>query len=294
MKRIAKILAFALVLIFLGTAVFAEGQGEKKVANLVYVNWAEGVAYTHLAKNILESEMGYECNITAADVAPAYAAIAQGDQDAFMETWLPVLHKSYVDKYGDDIVDLGHVFEGTQSGWVIPQYMADDGVTAISDLRNEEVAEKLDYQITGIDAGAGVMKTSEEDVMPAYELDEFGYELIASSGPAMTAALKDAIDNNEYIVVTGWKPHWKFARWDLTFLEQDEDVIWKSGNIHIKGRLNIEEDKPELAQFLKNMSFTTNELADLMLKVNESDADPIESTKTWMENNKDVWQDWIP
>lgn len=294
MKRIAKILAFALVLLFLGTAVFAEGQGEKKVANLVYVNWAEGVAYTHLAKNILESEMGYECNITAADVAPAYASIAQGDQDAFMETWLPVLHKSYVEKYGDDIVDLGHVFEGTQSGWVIPQYMADDGVTGISDLRNEEVAEKLDYQITGIDAGAGVMRTSEENVMPAYGLVDFGYELIASSGPAMTAALKDAIDNNEYIVVTGWKPHWKFARWDLTFLEQDEEVIWQSGNIHIKGRLNIEEDKPELAQFLKNMSFTTNELADLMLKVNESDADPIESTKTWMENNKDVWQDWIP
>ncbi len=294
MKRIAKILAFALVLVFLSTAVFAEGQAEKKEANLVYVNWAEGVAYTHLAKNILETEMGYECTITAADVAPAYASIAQGDQDAFMETWLPVLHKSYVEKYGDDIVDLGHVYEGTQSGWVIPQYMADDGVTAISDLRDKDVAEKLDYRITGIDAGAGVMRTSDEDVMPAYGLREFGYELIASSGPAMTAALKDAIDNNEYIVVTGWEPHWKFARWDLTFLEQDEEVVWQSGNIHIKGRLNIEDDKPELAQFLKNMSFTTDELAGLMLYVNESDADPLVSTKEWMENNKGVWQDWIP
>jgi ABC-type proline/glycine betaine transport system substrate-binding protein len=42
------------------------------------------------------------------------------------------------------------------------------------------------------------------------------------------------------------------------------------------------------------MSFTTAELADLMLKVNESDADVSESTKVWMENNQDVWQDWIP
>ncbi len=294
MKHIIKILTFALVLVFASTALFAEGQAEKKTANLVYVNWAEGVAYTHLAKNILETQMGYECKITAADVAPAYTSIAQGDMDAFMETWLPVLHADYVEKYKDDIVDLGHVFEGTQSGWVIPQYMADDGVTAISDLRDEEVAEKLDYKITGIDAGAGVMKTSDEKTMPAYGLKEMGYKLVASSGPAMTAALKDAVDNKEYIVVTGWKPHWKFARWDLAFLEQDEEVVWKAGNIHIKGRKNIKEDKPELAQFLMNMSFTVDELADLMLKVNESDLDPIESTKVWMENNKDVWQDWIP
>jgi glycine betaine/proline transport system substrate-binding protein len=307
MKTMKKLFLLAIVLMVATTVVFAEGQQEKaggsgekemeevdKTASLVYVNWAEGVAYTHLAKNILEEKMGYEVEITAADVAPAYTSIAQGDQDAFMETWLPVLHKDYVDKYGDDIVDLGHVFEGTQSGWVIPQYMADDGVTAISDLRKEEVAKKLNYEITGIDAGAGVMKTSDEKTMPAYGLKEFGYELVASSGPAMAAALKDAIDNEEYIVVTGWKPHWKFARWDLTFLEQDEEVIWETGNIHIKGRKNIKQDKPELAQFLENMFFTTEEVGSLMLAVRESDADPIESTKKWMEENQDVWQDWIP
>jgi glycine betaine/proline transport system substrate-binding protein len=308
MKIMKKFLMLAIVLMVAMAFLFvgcqqeeeaAEKEAEKeeqvdKTANLTYVNWAEGVAYTHLAKNILESKMGYDVEITAADVAPAYTAIAQGDMDAFMETWLPVLHKDYVEEYGDQVTDLGHVFEGTQSGWVIPQYMADDGVTAISDLRDEEVAKKLDYEITGIDAGAGVMVTSDEKTMPAYGLREFGYELVASSGPAMASALKKAIDNEEYIVVTGWKPHWKFARWDLTFLEQDEEVIWEKGNIHIMGRKNIKEDKPELAQFLSNMFFTTEEVGSLMLAVRESDADPIESTREWMEENQDVWQDWIP
>ena len=67
-----------------------------KTANLVYVNWAEGVAYTHLAKVVLEDQMGYKVKLTAADVGPAYTSIAQGDMDAVMETWLPVLHKDYV------------------------------------------------------------------------------------------------------------------------------------------------------------------------------------------------------
>ena len=259
---------------------------EEKVANLVYVNWAEGIAYTNLAKAVLEEKAGYTVNITAADVGPAYTAVAQGDMDAFMETWLPVLHKDYIDKYADKVVDLGHVFEGTQSGLVVPAYVTIDKISQLNEHK-----DKFDGEIVGIDAGAGIMKTTDQ-LIDLYDLD---YKLIASSGPAMTAALKDAIDNNEWIVVTGWKPHWKFARWDLKFLQQDSDkVMWKEGNIHIMGRKNLEEDKPELAQFLKNMFFTNTQLADLMLKVNQSDEDVSEVARQWMNDNPALVQGWLP
>lgn len=265
-----------------------------KTAELVYVNWEEGVAYTHLAAAVLEDKMGYEVNLTAADVAPGYTAIAQGDKDAFMETWLPVLHKSYVEKYGDDIIDLGHVFEGTQSGLVVPMYMYEAGIKTISDLKKPEAMKKLDKKITGIDAGAGVMKTTEEEVMPAYGLTDAGYELIASSGPAMTAALKDAVEHNEWIVVTGWKPHSMFGYWDLTFLEQDQKKVWGEGNIHIKGRKDLREDKPELAKFLTNMQMTNAELGSLMVAIKESKKDTLEAARDWMNENEDVVSDWIP
>jgi ABC-type proline/glycine betaine transport system substrate-binding protein len=55
-----------------------------KTAKLAYVNWAEGVAYTHLAQAVLEEKMGYEVKLTAADAGPAYTAVAQGSHDAFM------------------------------------------------------------------------------------------------------------------------------------------------------------------------------------------------------------------
>ena len=35
-------------------------------------------------------------------------AVAQGDKDAFMETWLPVLHKDYIERFKDQVVDLGN------------------------------------------------------------------------------------------------------------------------------------------------------------------------------------------
>lgn len=265
-----------------------------KTAELVYVNWEEGVAYTHLAAAVLEDKMGYKVELTAADVAPGYTAIAQGDKDAFMETWLPVLHKSYIEKYGKDIIDLGHVFEGTQSGLVIPKYMVDAGIETISDLTKPEAIEKLEKKITGIDAGAGVMKTTEEEIIPKYGLDKAGYKLIASSGPAMTAALKDAVENKRWIVVTGWKPHSMFGYWDLVFLKQDKDVVWGKGNIHIEARKDLREDKPELATFLENMSLTNAELGSLMVAIKESNKNTLEAARDWMKNNEDVISGWIP
>jgi len=259
-----------------------------KTADLVYVNWAEGVAYTHLAKVVLEEKMGYDVSIASADVGAAYTAVANGDRDAFMETWLPVLHKDYLDQYEDNLLDLGIVYENTKSGLVVPEYVTIDKISQLNDH-----ADKFDNKIVGIDAGAGVMKTTNK-VIDEYGLD---LELISSSGPAMTAALKDAIDNEEWIVVTGWKPHWMFGRWDLKFLEQDEDKkMWKAGNIHIMGREDLAEDKPELEKFLRNMSFTDAQLADLMLKVREAgdNASTESVVAEWMENNEELINSWIP
>ncbi|MBD3319725.1 MAG: glycine/betaine ABC transporter [Chitinivibrionales bacterium] len=262
------------------------GQQQAKKADLVYVNWAEGVAYTHLAKAVLEDKMEYTVTVTAADVGPAYTSIAQGDKDAFMETWLPVLHKDYVDKYQEDVVDLGIVYEGTQSGLVVPSYVTIDSISQLNEHK-----DKFDKEIIGIDAGAGIMKTTEK-LIEEYELD---LKLVSSSGPAMTAALKKAVDNKEWIVVTGWRPHWKFGRWDLKFLKQDEDkVMWKKGSIHIFGRKKIGEDKPELAAFLKNMKLSDQKLSDLMLKIENSDADVESVAREWMTANSEVVQAWIP
>lgn len=285
LQNILNVVALVTIAAFLAAGCQSTDETQK-TADLVYVNWAEGIAYTHLAKNVLEEKMGYEVEITSADVGPAYTSIANGDQDAFMETWLPVLHKDYVDRFEDDIVDLGHVYNGTQSGLVVPTYVEVDSISNMN-----EYVEQFNGEITGIDAGAGVMQTTEE-VIEEYDLN---YELITSSGPAMTAALSSAIENEEWIVVTGWQPHWKFGRWDLKFLKQDDDnVMWETGNIHIMGRQNLEEDKPELAQFLKNMHFTEEQLGDLMVAVQESDQDVSQVTMQWMNENEELINSWIP
>lgn len=285
-NRLQALLIFFILFLLLAFSGCSQQQSGK-TANLVYVNWVEGVDYTNLAKVVLTDKMGYDVTITAADPGPSYAAVAKGDRDAFMESWLPVLHKNYIDKFGDQLTDLGNVYEGTQSGLVVPTYVTIDSISQLNSAKS-----KFDGEITGIDPGAGIMQTTEQ-VIDEYNLD---FELIESSGPAMISALQKALQNKDWIVVTGWKPHWMFGQWDLKFLKQDPDkVMWKKGNIHIMGRKNLRQDKPELAQFLSNMHFTDSELADLMVYVrNNQDQDTEEVVRSWMQEHPDLINSWIP
>ena len=61
-----------------------------------------------------------------------------------------------------------------------------------------------------------------------YSLD---FDLKSSSGATMVAFLKKSIDANEWIVVTGWTPHWMFSRYPLKFLEDPKEEFGDSEHI---------------------------------------------------------------
>lgn len=287
-----KSLKIGLVLTVLAALALIVGCGgsekveKPKNVKLVYVNWAEGIAMTNLAKAILEDKMGYQVEIQVADVGPVYTSVASGDADAFLDGWLPVTHASYLEEYGDRIVDLGTNYDGARIGLVVPSYVTINSIPELNDN-----ADKFDGEIIGIDAGAGIMKATDR----AIETYDLNLELVSSSGPAMTAALKKSIDNNEWEVVTGWKPHWKFARWDLKFLADPENVYGAVENIHTIARKGLQQDMPDVATFLKNFHMTDQTLGDLMGKIAEAEgADPLAVAKAWMINHPDVVSDWVP
>ncbi|MFP4375411.1 MAG: glycine betaine ABC transporter substrate-binding protein [Spirochaetales bacterium] len=293
--RTIRTIAIILSLLLVAGFAFAAGQGEgmeRESVDMTYVNWEEGVAWTHFLATILEDEMGYEVNLTAADVGPAYASVANGDQDYFMEAWLPNLHSTYVE--GTDLVRVSTIYEDAVLGLIVPAYMAEEGVTSLSDLADPEVVEKLGGQITGIDPGAGMMILTEEELIPAYGLDDAGLELVPSSDAAMMAALDSAYADEEYFVGMGWQPHSMFGRYDLVILEQDDEVIWESDDVYIMGRPNVLEDLPVVSEFLDNVMFTNATIGPLMVHIAESDLDTLEAAREWKNQNPDVWQAWVP
>src|SRR5690606_32880292 len=110
---------------------------------------------------------------------------------------------------------------------------------------------------------------------------------------AMTAALSSAIDKNEPIVVTGWKPHWKFARFDLKILE-DPRAVYPIDALKTIVRKGFDNDFPEVTRFFINYTLTEEQLLDLMLKIDESDDDPADVARDWAFDHEALVRSWIP
>lgn len=256
---------------------------ETGTVKIGYVNWAEGIAMTNLAAAILEDKLGYEVEMTLADVAPIFTSLSSGNTDVFLDTWLPVTHGDYMVKYGDDMDDMGVTYENAQIGLVVPSYVEIDSIDEMNANK-----DKFEGRIIGIDSGAGIM-TATEKAIAEYELD---YELVNGSGPAMTSALKKAIDNNEAVAVTGWTPHWMFSNWDLKILEDPKGVYGEAEEIHTYSRKGFAEDMPEVAEFFTNFVFTDAILSDLMGALN--DGDPLDKAREWMNANEDIVNNWLP
>jgi len=266
------------------TAGAAQAQ-DKGSVHLAYVEWASEVASTNVVRAVLE-QAGYEVDLTSLSAAAMWQSVATGDADAIVAAWLPTTHADYMERVGDEVVDLGVNLDGTKLGLVVPAY---SDVDSIAEL--DEHADAFNGKITGIDPGAGIMGLTEE-VVETYELEEM--EVQSGSGATMTAALESAIQNEEQIVVTGWTPHWMFARWDLKYLEDPENVYGGAEQIHTIARQGLEEDMPEAYAILDAFEWTPEQMGEVMLMNQADDADPYENAKQWVEENQDLVQEWLP
>lgn len=170
---------------------------------------------------------------------------------------------------------------------VTPENGVDTEEEEVDTDNGESAAEALDYTITGIDAGAGVVQGAERAVED-YGLD---FDVQTSSSAAMTQALGDAIDNEEAIVVTGWSPHWKFQSYELKYLEDPEGSFGEAETINTVTRIGLEDDMPEAFQILDNFYWDPADIESVMLDISEG-AEPEDAARTWIEDNEDKVSEW--
>ncbi|QQK74987.1 glycine/betaine ABC transporter [Salicibibacter cibarius] len=156
------------------------------------------------------------------------------------------------------------------------------------DAEEENYAEEMDYTIVGIDPGAGIMERADQ-ALEDYDLAE--WNLQTSSEEAMIAALEDAIDNEEPIVVTGWGPHWKFVDHDLKYLDDPELSFGEAQDIHTLAREEMQEDFPEAYEILETFEWTAEDLEEIMYEMNQG-VDEIEAAQNWIDENEDVVASW--
>jgi glycine betaine/proline transport system substrate-binding protein len=287
-KRNWKVVAILAALALMFTAVVGCGDQPPadepvKEASLGYVEWDCAIASTYVVKNVLE-EMGYEVTLNSLDAGIMWQGIGEGQFDGLVTAWLPHTHADYYAAVQDKVENLGANLEGARIGLVVPSYVTIDSIAEMNEHK-----DKFDGKIVGIEPGAGIMKATEKAI-EGYGLD---LELQDSSSFAMAAALKAAIDKEEWIAVTGWTPHWKFAKFDLKYLEDPDAYFGGEEHIATIVRQGLKEEKPEVHRLLDGFSWTAADIGAVMGLI-EDGLSPDEAAKQWIAENRGLVDTWLP
>ncbi len=250
--------------------------------------WSDAEFITKLTAQLIEERMDREVELIQTDIAPQYQGLASGDIDMMMMAWLPGTHEDYMDAVGSDIVSLGILYGYARLGWAVPTYIPEDQLSSIEDLKDDAVRSQLDGTITGIDPGAGLTRLSEQAIED-YGLD--GYQLQISSGAGMTAALARAVRRDEWIVVTGWSPHWKFGAHDLRYLEDPRGTLGSFERVHAMSRQGFYQDNPEVALMVSRIHLDLDVLQDAMFYAQENSYE--EAVDRFIDEHDDLVDYWV-
>ncbi|QDO90181.1 glycine betaine ABC transporter substrate-binding protein [Ornithinimicrobium ciconiae] len=261
----------------------AAGGGEGGTITLgIIPSWTDGLSTAYLWKNVLEGE-GYEVEITEiADAGLLYTGVANGDIDIYPSAWPEVTHASYMEEYGDQLEDLGAYYENAKLTFAVPEYTE---INSIAELPDN--VDMFGGEIIGIEPGAGLTKATKESVMPTYGLDD--YTLVESSTTAMLTELGTAIDNEEDIVVTLWRPFWANSEFPVKDLEDPEGALGEAETLNAIATAGFSDEFPEVAEMFANFKLDDDAYGSLEdTVVNEfGGGQEAEAIEAWLEANPD-------
>lgn len=259
----------------------AQGGGDTITLGII-PSWTDGLSTAYLWEHVL-TEAGYDVEIEEiSDAAPLYTGVANGDIDIYPSAWSEVTHAAYMKEYGDQLEDLGAYYEGAKLTFAVPEYT---DIDSIADLPDN--VETFDGKIIGIEPGAGLTDTTKNSVMPEYGLDQ--YTLVESSTTAMLAELEKAVDAEEDIVVTLWRPFWANSEYPVKDLEDPKGALGESEALHAIATKGFSEEHPEVAEMFGNFKLTDEQYGSLEKLVASKDYEgkPAEAVDVWVEEHPD-------
>ncbi|MFV0365715.1 MAG: ABC transporter permease/substrate binding protein [Mangrovibacterium sp.] len=255
---------------------------EQKTVSMAYVDgWDEGKAMTMIAKNLLE-EQGYQVKIERAAVDLIFASMANGTTDLFLDAWLPITHGTKVEKFQDKLEPLGTLYDEAKIGLCVPTYVP---ISSIEELNINK--DKFGDRIVGIEEGAGISNKTKQAIAD-YDLD---FKHMTSSTVAMLSELQRQYDTQDWIVFTGWKPHWMFGRWDIKMLEDPQGIFGKTEQVCAYARKGFSTDHADLARLITHMHYDTDVMAKLLSALQNTE-DYQQGIEDWINANRDLINSW--
>lgn len=208
--------------------------GEGVTVNLARANWSTGYMQAAIYKQLLE-ELGYEVTDPASnemDPATFFPAVAEGEVDAWVNTWSPVHDFQFIEGNAaieDNITSLGNeMTQGALQGILIDKKTAEEyDITKIDQIgADPELAALFDVDgdgiadVHGCDEGWGCEQNMTEWFAASGWTDNTINQIRGTYSAVFTEAVNRVADGEPTLVYT-WTPSAY-----VTELIPGDNVVW--------------------------------------------------------------------
>jgi len=272
------------------SSAFAAEPESCKTVRFADVGWTDIQVTTGATSVVLEA-LGYQPEVSTLSVPVTYASLKNKDLDVFLGNWMPSMTAD-IQPFLDDksVEQIGTNLEGAGYGLVVPQFVADAGVTSLSELSAN--TEKFGGKIYGIEPGNDgnrIFQTMIDD--PKNNLS--GFTLVESSEAGMLMEAEKALKNNQWIIFLGWTPHPIMGEMKIHYLDGMGDSGFGAASVLTNVRAGYTAECPNVGKMLSNIKFTLEMEGAMMDPVLKDGANPKETARTWLKSNPDAVKAWL-
>jgi glycine betaine/proline transport system substrate-binding protein len=283
--------------------------------SIAAMGWDSGASITALTTFVLE--VGYGCNISSvpSDTIPAVTSLAEnGQPDIVPELW-----RNAAQAYGEleasgKVITASEVFaSGGVEGWYIPTYLAEENpeLTTIDGILANP--EKVGSRFHNCPLGWGC-RIINDHLKVVHQLEANGIEVFDhGSGANLGASIAAAFDDEAPWFGYYWDPSAVFGRYELTRIDigpvdPEQHAInategadtteigvsdYPPSSVMNVITADLEAREPEVAAFIKNMSFPNDVISAMLLWKDNNNASADEAAAWILSNHKDLILSWV-
>ena len=294
-----------------GDAPAATGEGITLAIN----PWTGSAVNAHVAKVVLESELGTPVEFVEIDEFATWPGMEDGSIDAVLEVW-PSGHAADYETYittNQTVVDLGPLGPEAKIGWYVPTFVVDEHpeLATWEGFQDPELAKLFATAETG-DLGQFLMGDPTYVTYDEQIIANLGLPLqyvVGGSEATILTAIDTAMADQTPVLLQFWKPHWKHLEADLTEValpavteecaasaaagdggyacDYPVDVLYKAASA------GLQEKNPAAFDFLSAMQLTTEQQSEIAGYIDRDGMDPADAAAKWVADNPDVVAGWL-
>lgn len=286
-------------------------------------SWPGARIMSRIIGEVIETRLGGEVSYAPGANAVIFEAMdgGRGDIDVHPDVWLPN-QSSFTDRYVDEagtVALSSGSYEG-RTGFCVPDYVTEMGITSVFQLGTPEAQEMFDLDGDGtgeIWVGATGWASTNTHLVKVrdYGIQPF-LEPTTEDEAVFYARLSDAIAAEEPVVFYCYSPHYVHALYPLTFLEEpeydealfnmvaaDTDANWFENSSVMTGdpvktvtvaySLSLAERNPAAASFLSAIDMDAGDLSELTYQVVVLGEDLDATVTAWVEANTETVDGWL-